>query len=259
MPKTIYLSRVAYSVSSIVFPGQEESGDLYLVKELPTKLIIGVVDGMGHGREAAVAAKSAIETLESNSDLSVINLARLCHDKLKPTRGAVMALASINYIDETLTWLSIGNVEGMLLHADKESKPTYQSIYMCPGVLGYRLSNLHATIVPVSKGDMLIFSTDGIRSDYVLRIAADADYMSLPSSHPFSTENNEETVEASNETEHQELQKVYHLYGSASNFQKGIMKFSPYKITEYISKRFIKGSDDALILAIKYLGKDEFS
>jgi hypothetical protein len=35
------------------------------------------------------------------------------------------------------------------------------------------------------------------------------------------------------------------------------MNVSPYNITEYIAARFGKKNDDALILAMKYLGKNK--
>ncbi|OGU33665.1 MAG: hypothetical protein A2068_08980 [Ignavibacteria bacterium GWB2_35_6b] len=256
MSETGNLSRVEYSVSSVAFPGQKESGDLYIIKELPEKVIIGVVDGMGHGHEAAVAAKLAVDTLEANADQSVIKLIKLCHEKLKPTRGAVMALASINYSDETLTWLSIGNVEGMLLRADSEIKPSYENIFMCPGVIGYRLSQLNATIIPISKGDMLILSTDGIRSDYVLRIAADSQYAARQSSNLGEWSKDELISESLIGPEEPVYSKIQVYSDDLSIFQKGVMNISTKKITEYIVNRFLKGPDDALVAAVKYLGKE---
>lgn len=176
MSKTIYLSKIAYYYSSVVLPGQKESGDLYFIKELPDRALIAVIDGMGHGAEAHVAAKLVVETLEQHSELSVISLVNLCHEKLKLTRGAVMSLASINYDDETITWLSIGDVEGILLRADPQVKPAFEEILKCPGAIGYRLQQLHAKVVPISKGDLLILSTDGIKNDYIMNLASNVHY-----------------------------------------------------------------------------------
>ncbi|NJD23005.1 MAG: hypothetical protein FIA82_10125 [Melioribacter sp.] len=254
--ETVFLSRVAYSTSSVIFPGQKESGDLYVIKELPEKVVIGVVDGMGHGHEAAIAAKLAVETLEANAGLSCINLVKLCHEKLKTTRGVVMALASINYTDDTVTWLSIGNVEGILLRADSEVKPSYESIFICRGVLGYRISQLYATILPISKDDLLILSTDGISNDYLLHLAADSQHNILQPTH---------RDRIKNDFENEPL--IYpDGYSNSKNtirsddpflFQKRAMNISPQKVTEFISNHFVKGSDDALVTVIKYLGKEQ--
>ncbi|MBI5401792.1 MAG: hypothetical protein A2279_02595 [Stygiobacter sp. RIFOXYA12_FULL_38_9] len=254
--ETVYLSRVAYSTSSVIFPGQNESGDLYIIKEFPEKVIVGVVDGMGHGHEAAIAAKCAVDTLEANADLSIMKLVKLCHEKLKNTRGVVLALASINYTDDTLTWLSIGNVEGVLLRADSETKPAYESIFMCRGVLGYNLSQLYATIIPISKGDLLILSTDGIRSDYFLRFAADSQFNTWQPSYP-EWPNDNLASEPLNDLEEPTYTRDQIYSDDSFSFTKGLVNISPQNVAEYITKRFVKGSDDALVTVVKYLEKNK--
>lgn len=256
MSETVYLSHISYSVSSIAFPGQKESGDLHVIKEMSEKVLIAVVDGAGHGHEAAIAAKLAVNTLNSYSDLSIIKLVKLCHEKLKNTRGAVMALASINYTDETLTWLSIGNVEGMLLRADSEIKPIYESIFMCSGLVGYRISQLYANIIPISKGDLLILTTDGIRSDYVMRIAADSQSLYRRSALYSGLSKDEMINESLIGQEETALPKMQMHSEDLSLFLKGVANTSPQEVTEYITGRFVKGSDDALVATVKYLGKE---
>jgi len=256
MSETIFLSSVEYSFSSSTYPGQTESGDLHIIKDLPSKLLIGVVDGMGHGHEAAIAAKAAVDTLNANSHLSVINLVKLCHEKLKTTRGAVMALASINYKEETLTWISIGNIEGILLRSDPQVKPAYESIMMCPGVIGYRLTQLYATVVPITKGDMLILSTDGIRSEYILRVAADAHPISIRKVENPEEWSKDELIQESLLGSEKPVSSKKKAYSNdISLFESGFLNLQPHVVTDYITKHFVKDSDDALITVIKYLGK----
>jgi negative regulator of sigma-B (phosphoserine phosphatase) len=256
MSGTIYLSGIAYYYSSVVLPGQTESGDLYFIKEFPDKALIGVVDGLGHGQEAAVAAKIAIETLELNSELSFISLVKLCHKKLLFTRGAVMALASINYDDETLTWLSIGNVEGMLLHADLQAKPAYENIFKCPGVVGYNLPNLYAKVEPISKGDLLILSTDGIKNDYIVNMASDAHYKYEQSLQSGEWSKEEVINQSLNNKKRPVYSKLQAYSENLVLFKNGIANISPHKVTDHIIKHYVKGTDDALVAVVKFLGKD---
>ena len=128
--------------------------------------MLAVVDGLGHGHGAAAAAKIAAETLQRNAKESVIQLMRLCHENLKPTRGVVMSLASFNFADSTLTWLGVGNVEGVLVQRDAYGTVTHEVLPLRGGVVGDRLPPLLASIVPVSRGDTLIFATDGIRPNF---------------------------------------------------------------------------------------------
>jgi hypothetical protein len=78
----------------------------------------------------------------------------------------VISLASFNAVDETMTWIGVGNVEGVLLRADPSVDPGSESMALRNGVVGSRLPLLHAAIIPVMRGDTLIFATDAIRSEF---------------------------------------------------------------------------------------------
>jgi phosphoserine phosphatase RsbX len=150
-------------VAAQALPGQKEMGDRHAVVQFDGGALVAVVDGLGHGPEAAVAARAATEILEQNAQESAITLIRLCHEKLKATRGVVMSLASFNASDATVTWLGVGNVEGVLLHRDPYGTVNQEVLPLRGGVVGDQLPPLMASIVPVSRGDTLIFATDGVR------------------------------------------------------------------------------------------------
>src|ERR1700739_1108618 len=109
---------IDWGVAASTLPGQTQSGDLHLVKPVPTGVLIAVVDGLGHGAEAATAARTAVSTLSEHASESVLALLERCHWALKGSRGAVMSLAFADRQHDTLTWVGVGNVECILLHAD---------------------------------------------------------------------------------------------------------------------------------------------
>jgi len=150
--------------------GETMSGDLHLVQPFADGggVLVGAVDGLGHGEEAAMAARRAVDTLQAFAHESVIALIRRCHEALHRTRGVVMSLASFNGQDDTMTWLGVGNVEGMLLRAEPGVGPAAarETIILRGGVVGYELPQLRATVVPIAPGDTLIFTTDGIRAGF---------------------------------------------------------------------------------------------
>lgn len=160
-------------VAARALSGQNESGDLHATVHFDRGAVVAVVDGLGHGAEAAAAARLATAILESNARESVIALMRLCHEKLKATRGVVMSVASFNPSDSTVTWLGVGNVEGVLLHRDSYGTLTQEVLPLRSGVIGDQLPSLVASIVPVVKGDTLIFTTDGIRLGFVENLKPD--------------------------------------------------------------------------------------
>lgn len=157
---------IDWGVATLTLAGQDESGDLHLVKPFPNGVLAAVVDGLGHGDEAAAAARLALATLESCAHESVIALLTRCHQAVRNTRGVVMSLASFNAHASTITWLGVGNVEGVLLGAERNVNPGRESILPRGGVVAYQLPPLHASTLPVTRGDTLLLATDGIRSGF---------------------------------------------------------------------------------------------
>jgi len=158
---------VDWGVAQITLEGETACGDSYLVGAHPDGLLIAVVDGLGHGAEAAAAAQAAVAILGEHLQEPAISLLNRCHEALKPTRGAALSLASFNVTYGTMTWLGVGNVEGVLLRADKEAVPVQENVMLFPGVAGHQLPVLRAVVTPVYPGDLLIFFTDGIRQDFL--------------------------------------------------------------------------------------------
>ncbi len=159
------LTLLDYGVASFTAPHQNESGDRHLVKTIPCGTLLAVVDGAGHGPEAAIAARMAIGILEDHAMEDPVSLVRRCHEELRTTRGAVMSLAVIQCADNTVTWLGIGNIAGRLLRPGSSSNGGCETMLIRPGIVGYRLPLLQTSVSPISPGDLMILATDGIRPD----------------------------------------------------------------------------------------------
>ncbi len=155
-------------------PGQAESGDRHAMVGVPNGMVAAVIDGLGHGREAAAAAERAVDCVERHAgEESLISLAKRCHTALTGSRGAVMNLACFDANEGTLTWLGIGNVEGRLLLKTTSSGYVKQNLLLRPGVVGQRLPSLQTAVTRVQPGDMIIFATDGIAPDFADEIRGD--------------------------------------------------------------------------------------
>ncbi len=145
-------------------PGQTVSGDRFLIAPFENGILIAVADGLGHGAGAAAAAETAVNILRAHASEPVLPLVRTCHAALAQTRGAALTLASLNARDGCMTWLGIGNVEGLLFHAEPNSR--YECVTLRGGVVGYQLPPLRAAVLPVVQGDLLVLATDGICSAF---------------------------------------------------------------------------------------------
>ncbi|OLB57710.1 MAG: hypothetical protein AUI13_08150 [Gemmatimonadetes bacterium 13_2_20CM_2_69_23] len=159
---------IDWGVASSALAGQTQSGDLHLVKPVATGVLLAVVDGLGHGAEAATAARTAVTTLDEHASESVLALLQRCHWALKGSRGVVMSLAFANRQQNQLTWAGVGNVECMLFHADraKAPAPARASLVTRGGIVGSELPQVRAQVMPLTAGDLLIFATDGIREGF---------------------------------------------------------------------------------------------
>lgn len=156
-----------WGVAAATQPGETSCGDLHVVKVLCDGALVAVLDGIGHGDEAASAARIAGGILAAHAEEPVIALVRRCHDGLRGTRGAVMSIASINEPHGLLTWLGVGNVHGILRHPAQADAVSEESLLLRGGIVGVQLPALKAAVFPVSPGDTLVFATDGIDGGFV--------------------------------------------------------------------------------------------
>jgi serine/threonine protein phosphatase PrpC len=165
------LALLDYGVASFTAPDQNESGDRHLVKTIPGGTLLAVVDGAGHGPDAASAAQKAIATLEAHAADDPVLLVRRCHERLRTTRGAVMSLAVIQCAENSLTWLGIGNIAGLLVHPGSSYNGGCEPMLLRPGIVGNRLPLLQASVSAISPGDLIILATDGIRPNFGRRFS----------------------------------------------------------------------------------------
>jgi hypothetical protein len=146
-----------------------ESGDLHVVVLFPGGALVALIDGLGHGPEAAAAARLAATVLETHASDDAPNLVQRCHEAIRKTRGAVMTVASLRTAPSAMTWLGVGNVDGVLV---RNGKPD-DALIGRAGVVGYQIPPLRPITLAMSHGDVLIMTTDGIRSGFSTGIVTD--------------------------------------------------------------------------------------
>ncbi|MEX0734032.1 MAG: SpoIIE family protein phosphatase [Steroidobacteraceae bacterium] len=147
-------------------PGETESGDRCVVQVANDRATIAVIDGLGHGSEAALAAKAAVEILESYPNEGILPLFRLCHARLQATRGAAMTVARYDASAQQIEWLGAGNVRAILLSATPEGTAEYRDMLVYSGAVGVRLPTVEVLELHVHHGDVLVLATDGIQGAF---------------------------------------------------------------------------------------------
>jgi len=146
--------------------GETLSGDLYMVKPLGDSVLIAVADGLGHGAAAAEAARLALETVEKCAHQPLLQVLENCNQKLEQTRGAVLTMAVLNGLDNSMEWLGVGNVRGVLVRSVPDGKAVMESLLLSSGIIGGKLPPVRAAALTIATGDTLVLATDGIRNGF---------------------------------------------------------------------------------------------
>ena len=163
---------VEYGIAKFTLPGEGESGDGHVVCCTQNGALIAAIDGIGHGEEAAKAAKTATSILMNGVNEPIISLVEQCHETLRSTRGVVMSLASLDLQHGMMTWLGVGNITGVLLRPAATKGYVQEMLLLRAGVVGSQLPPMQAAVLPIARGDILFFATDGIRSSFVESLSA---------------------------------------------------------------------------------------
>ncbi|MGH8914890.1 MAG: SpoIIE family protein phosphatase, partial [Acidimicrobiia bacterium] len=136
--------------------GNSVSGDRWWAQNGGASLLLAVVDGLGSGPGAAQASTEVVESLSGqDADRPLHELMEGSHRSAAPTRGAVALLARLRSEEETLEYVSVGDVAGRV-------EPSGERLVPTPGVLGVELPRLEVARIPWSAESRLSLWTDGI-------------------------------------------------------------------------------------------------
>ena len=105
---------VAVAIAARPYPGETVSGDAWQVDWDGDICRIAVVDGLGHGPQAAVAAHAATTDLAAHPGRDPAAAVQGCHEVLTGTRGAALLVVRIDVGAGELAFVGVGNVKAQL-------------------------------------------------------------------------------------------------------------------------------------------------
>jgi phosphoserine phosphatase RsbX len=164
-----WLGPIEWAAKSRPRPGEDVCGDRLIAVDVDgSAALFGVLDGLGHGVEAAQAANRGVETLQAARAEPLDVLVQRCHRALSGTRGAAMTLVRIDFRTDTLSWVGIGNVAANLVAKHPAGVEVRSSARLAGGIVGYRIPEaLTPQEVPIRPGDLLLVTSDGIVEGYL--------------------------------------------------------------------------------------------
>src|SRR5581483_10510366 len=168
------LSRLDVGVVSVPVKGEDVCGDGWGAKQTAESMLLMVADGLGHGILAAEAAQEARRIFSLSRSESPGPILQDSHDALKKTRGAAMAVASLNFEKRTIAFAGAGNISASIVTPE-----TSRGMASHNGTVGHQLHKIQEFTFPWSASSILVMHSDGLRSGWDLQA-----YPGIWSKHP---------------------------------------------------------------------------
>jgi anti-sigma regulatory factor (Ser/Thr protein kinase) len=154
---------IAVGGTSLPHLGEALCGDGWTVEQGPRRTLILVVDGLGHGPDAAEASREAIRLFHVNASFGPAAMIAVIHAGLRSTRGAAAAVAEIDPHDRVVRFAGVGNITGVVVTpGGKRQMASYN------GTLGHVVRKVVEFSYPWSHDAVLVGYTDGLASHWDL-------------------------------------------------------------------------------------------
>ncbi len=140
------------------FNGEFLSGEKVCFIRSDRYILLGVIDGMGHGKKAHAIANEIVLFIKANHSKEVDDILNLMHEKFKNKHGAAVSLMKV-WEDGGYVYIGIGNVS-----CEIHSLMTRKSLVSQDGVIGlYMSQNIHIDKGFLDYDDIVIMYSDGLK------------------------------------------------------------------------------------------------
>ena len=143
--------------------GEDVTGDGWSVKKAGDAVLLMVVDGLGHGPLAAEVARTAETVFNQTKTASLSAILQDTHDALKATRGAALALVSIEPERHLLSFAGVGNICASIVTPNSS-----RGMVSHHGTVGHYLSKIQEFKFPWSAQSVLVIHSDGLKTTWNL-------------------------------------------------------------------------------------------
>ena len=154
-----------YEVGAVVAPkpGETACGDAFVFSSGAAGATLLVADGLGHGPEASRAAQSAADVMARHADQEAIRILDLAHARLKPTRGAAVAVVRHQPGAAELDFAGVGNIAATIVDGTARRAAVSHN-----GIVGHNVHKSEAFRYPWPAGALLVAHSDGLESQWDL-------------------------------------------------------------------------------------------
>ncbi len=145
----------------VPYPGEVECGDSWAFGAKSGAPSLFVVDGSGHGPQAALAARSAVEAFEKGDQMDSVRVMETIHRALAPTRGAAAALVRVDRAAQLVRCCGIGNIAAALV-----SEGAMKRMVSLNGTAGHVAPRIREFTYPYTRSATVILHSDGLSAKW---------------------------------------------------------------------------------------------
>ena len=155
-------------------PGETVCGDAWGVVYGHHGATFLLADGLGHGPDASRASNLAVDTLHQHAADSAVRILDRAHNKLKPTRGAAVAVIRHDAAASEVSFAGVGNISAVILEGGSR-----RAMVSHNGIVGANIHKSQEFRYPWPRGALLVAHSDGLETHWDL-----ARYPGLADRHP---------------------------------------------------------------------------
>ncbi|NML44428.1 anti-sigma regulatory factor [Ramlibacter sp. G-1-2-2] len=156
-PQATRLHAIHVGAVSLAASGERICGDAWAFAVDGEQATAIVADGLGHGPQAAEAAREAVATFLEDPTATPSDTLRRIHGRLRRTCGAAVAVLHANAAAGTITTVGAGNVVGRVISGVSD-----RSVLTADGTAGRAIRTPVETTTPWPPHAVVILSSDGI-------------------------------------------------------------------------------------------------
>jgi anti-sigma regulatory factor (Ser/Thr protein kinase) len=152
-------------VVRVAAPGEQVCGDDWATVDRDGVSFILMVDGLGHGPSAALAAQEAVRIFQVHRSQEPAEIVESTHRAIRSTRGAALAIARLDLAKGELRYAGVGNICGVVL--DRRTGET-TSMVSHNGTVGYAIRKIQSYDYTWTEDSFLLMHSDGLTTHWNL-------------------------------------------------------------------------------------------
>lgn len=161
MIEHLHLGESDISVYQTAKQGNWCSGDSFFASFQKGFITCALADGLGSGEEAMYPSKLAMQIIEENPDLELLELIERCNNQMPGTRGVVLSILRIHISSKICEYVNVGNITCNFYYPDGSVvRPVPKR-----GYLSGRKMKLRVQTWPYESGMVFSMFSDGFSED----------------------------------------------------------------------------------------------